>query len=354
MPHTTKVKAPRAKLASLAAIVAVTATASCDSGRVEMPTVVLEPFASTTVPLSDRDDGVLVDENVLCVTNSFEVRVECVARDGSVVGVFGRQGGGPGEFEIAPGLVRGTDGTVGAISQNRLTVFEPSGLIVSETRLPVVFLQPAAPFDATILGHHFGGGAELTVVELDVATGDIVWERQVLDANVETECGRVSIGVASPGGGWTFPACQRELVFLEHRDDPTPTIIVSPTYVEEYPNERDIAQIEHRNSRSFLRLDVDVYRETPKRNHLRVGSLAYDDHDRLWVATERDRARFSYFDIYVGTDYAGSARVQGRLLAYDLHGSTLVALVEREPDTDGIGWRAADWYGIGHLDLGMR
>ena len=161
----------------------------------------------------------------------------------------------------------------------------------------------------------------------------------------------MALGVASPGGGWTFPACQRELVFFEQRDSPTPSIIVAPTYAEEFPNERDIAEIELRNSRSAFRLDIEQYKETPKRNHLRVRSLAYDDRGRLWVATERDRRRHSYLDIYVGVEHAGTVQLRDRLLGYDLYGPTLVALVEREPDADGIAYRWADWYDIGGLDF---
>lgn len=158
---------------------------------------------------------------------------------------------------------------------------------------------------------------------------------------------------SSPPPG-AVTACQRELVFLENRDAPAATLIQSPTYAEEFPNERDIAEIEGNNRRYLLQRNVDVYRETPKRNHLRgVASLAYDDHGRLWVATQRDRARFSYFDLYVRTEYVGSVRIKDRLQGYDLHGSTLAALVEREPGADGIGWRAVDWYDIGELDLGL-
>ncbi len=203
MSHTTKLKN-----AALFTIM-VAATAGCDSAPEEKPTIFLDPVASAPVPFSSRSDGTLVDENTVCVTNSYEVRVECVGRDGAVVGVFGRRGEGPGEFPIAPGLVRGPGATIGAISRNRLTVFALSGAMVSEVPLPLAFLQLAAPFDTTILGQHFGGGS-------------------------------------------------------------------------------------------------------------------------------------------------GSVRVRDRLLAYDLYDSTLVTVVEREPDADGIGWRAADWYDIAGLTLGMR
>jgi len=326
----------------------------CDSETVTTPTVPLVSVASVPAPFSISQSIVLIDDDRACVTNSFEARVRCVDRDGDLVGRFGRKGEGPGEFGLAPKLVRGPNGTVGAISMTRLSVFTPSGGLVDETILPVVFLQPAASaFGTTILGQHFAGGADITPVEIDVASGTVLWERPDIDGIAETECGGVALGVASPTGGWTFPACQRELVFLQDREAPTATLIQSPTYAEELPNERDIAEIEENNRRFLLQTHVDVYRETPKRNHLRVASLAYDDHGRLWVATERDRARFSYFDLYVGTEYVGSVRIKDRLQGYDLHGSTLAALVEREPGADGIGWRAVDWYDIGELDLGL-
>ena len=157
-----------------------------------------------------------------------------------------------------------------------------------------------------------------------------------------------------PTGSWAYTACQRELVFLDDRDASIATVIQSTTYADELPNERDIAERENQARALSFRVDVDAYRETPKRNHLRGGGpLAYDDHGRLWVATQRDRARFSYFDLYVGTEYVGSVQIKDRLLGYNLYGSTLAALVERAPGADGIGWRALDWYDIAEVDLGL-
>jgi len=232
-----------------------------------------------------------------------------------------------------------------------LTVFEPTGRIISETTLPFGYLRPAAPIQTTLLGQHFGGGSEVTPVEISLSSGEVLWERPGLDSEVRTECGGVSLGVASPGGGWTFPACQRELVFFEARGDPAPSIIVAPTYTGELPNARDVAEIEFRNSRSAFRLDIDQYKETPKRNHLTIRSLAYDARGRLWVATQRDRQHHSYLDIYDGPEHVGTVRIQNRLLGYDLYGPTFVALVEREPDADGIAYRWADWYDISSLEF---
>jgi len=54
------------------------------------------------------------------------------------------------------------------------------------------------------------------------------------------------------------------------------------------------------------------------------------------------------------SEYVGSVQIRDRILGYDLFGSTLAVLVEREPDIDGIAWRAVDWYDIGEIELGLR
>ena len=195
---------------------------------------------------------------------------------------------------------------------------------------------------------------KVSALEIDLSSGDLLWERHDIHDIAKTECGRLGEGVVSPTGTWAYTACQRELVFLDDRDAPSATVIQAPAYVEELPNERDIAQIEAGAKTLSFRVDVDAARETPKRNSLKGGaSLAYDAHGRLWVATQRDRARFSYFDLYAGTQFVGSVRVKDRLLGYDLYGSSLAVLVERTPGADGIGWRAVDWYDIAGVDLGL-
>ena len=75
------------------------------------------------------------------------------------------------------------------------------------------------------------GGRRL--VELDVESGRVLWERvdYMTIGETETECGRKSMGVPTPQGGWVFPACRRELVFLEHRDDAAVTVVRAPNYL---------------------------------------------------------------------------------------------------------------------------
>ncbi len=63
----------------------VAATVCCDAGPAEMPTVSLDPVASTPVPFSDQSGGTLVDDNIVCVTDSYQKQVRCGSTLATVV-----------------------------------------------------------------------------------------------------------------------------------------------------------------------------------------------------------------------------------------------------------------------------
>lgn len=324
----------------------------------------LSPFASTVAPLSSNDELALADENTACVVNSYESLIRCNDRTGSVVGVFGGEGDGPGEFRLLSYIRRGSNGTVGAfdLDLSRLTVFTPVGVRVAETRLPPGFVA-GGPIGTSLFGQLFTfPDGDMVPVEVDAGTGEVLWQRDNFDGVAETECGELIAVLPSTRGGWIFRACRKELVFLTDRDGDHAMIVEVPTYVEELPNERDveayresIASISGGAGRSLPASAWEPYlgdfRETPKRWFLRERPMVYDSQDRLWIATTRDRDAFSYLDIYIGTEYAGTVRIRDRLMGYDLLGSTMVALVERRPGRDGIARRAIDWYRIEGLDF---
>ena len=67
-----------------------------------------ELIRTTAVPLSESEEvALLADERTACVIDSYEGQVRCVAGEGTVVGVFGREGEGPGEFGDPTHLARG-------------------------------------------------------------------------------------------------------------------------------------------------------------------------------------------------------------------------------------------------------
>lgn len=360
------------RVAAVAVLLAA-AAAACFPEADRLGVVRLEPIASSEAPLSENSDVALVTETVACVVDSYASRIRCADRQGSVVGVFGREGAGPGEFRDPAVVERGPGETVAVVDVElaRLTLFEPSGAYISDTTIPAAFtghkLSGGRLFGVDFLTFHQSGGTggpmNAGIAEVDVGSGEVVWKRSGIGNMAETECGTVGMGWPRPGGGYVFWACHRELVFLGHRDALTAKVVASPTYFEELPSERDVDA--YRGSFASLGRTMSIptttvesyvarFRERPKRWLLVGGAssgspFGFDNQGRLWVATTRDRNAFSYFDIWIGAEYAGTVRILDRLMGFDLMGSILAALVERAPGPDGVANREIDWYRIDGL-----
>lgn len=318
----------------------------------------LLPFASSAAPYSESVEIAVVSEDVACVIDSFESRIYCVDRgDGSVKSI-GREGGGPGEFAGLSGIWRSSDGQLVAtdVAEERLTFFGPDGAVASETRLPDGF-QPRQLRGDRLFGfkmEFLDFTPNYIPMAADAYSGEILWERSDLVDAVELECLNAAVGASMPDGGLVFQVCGNELAFLAHRDAPTADVVASPSYVEALPNDRDVSahvdllssfsRLPGGMSAAELEAATAEFREKPKEWLLKPITFGFDDRDRLWVATTRDRDAFSYFDIWDGTEYAGSVRVQDRLMGFDIFDSTLVTLVERTP-----GERAIDWYDLSQV-----
>ncbi len=325
--------------------------------------IALVPFAETTVPLSEDSAIRLVDEGTVCTTESYEFRVHCTDASGSQVSSFGRQGEGPGEFRTGGTLVRGPDETIGVVDMDRMSVFGRAGTLLSEVRLPPGFVNGSATFSSTLTGgwmDFIQGGMSFRHAELDVASGEAVWDR-VYPRRYETdaECEELGDwrgligGRFSPARGVVFSLCRGQLLFFANRDTPTGTLVRAPAYVPELPNEEEVrAYLEEAGPFAM----EDWYRRQPK-GYLRGGQLAFDDGSRLWALTDRDPGDgFSYLDVYEDSAFRGTIRVRHHARGIDLLGSTLVVLVDRPVgprDADGFPDRGVDWYDIGELGFGV-
>ena len=97
-----------------------------------------EPTQTTALPYSESNEvALLSDQRTACVVDLYPDQVRCVDVEGTVVGVFGREGAGrPGLLKFIR-LARGQEGTVGVVDgdDRRFTLFEPSGAVVSEVWL---------------------------------------------------------------------------------------------------------------------------------------------------------------------------------------------------------------------------
>ena len=333
---------------------------------------------TAALPPSENDEvALLADERRACVIDSYEVQVRCVDGEGAVVGVFGRKGEGPGEFGAPASLARGEEGTVGVmdLELGRFTVFEPSGVYVSDVILPGVAFSPLSSFGDVLLGVSldlsamFGGessGLIMNRFDVNIASGEVVREEGSPPGPWDVECGEVFYGMPDRAEGWVFVACEGHLVFVDDTGDTgDATVLRAPTYVPELPDEREVAQREEELmafNRSLgvpaslnLEEPMERYRTTPKRYDLSMAGQLFDAANRYWIATRRDLLEWSYLDVYENAEYVGSVKVRDRLRGFDLVGSTLIVLVDRQvgaDDADGIPDRALDWYDLGDLPFG--
>ncbi len=368
---------------AVSAILAFAAACGQDDAPVDESIFAPEAIGTADVPLSESHQvALLADERVACVVDSYEARIRCADAEGAVVGVFGQVGEGPGEFGrsgsddlISIDLVRGEEGTVGVYDRmlSRFTVFEPSGAYVSQVRAP--FLDPLQSFGAVLSGVVWRGWIPDSLMiryDVDIASGEVVREQASPSRPGDVECGaREGIhGIPDRAEGWVFVACESRLIFVGDAGDAT--VLQTPTYL---PDERDVAREEARLAvvqgrlgpeemsrvlqfssdgtyRSVVERRMEDYRATPKPYDLGTEHQLFDADNRYWIATQRDTHEWSYLDVYENAQYVRSVRVRGRLRAFDLLGSTLVVLVDRQvgpDDADGVPDRALDWYDVGDV-----
>ena len=350
-----------------AAILIVAATCTPEEAPPPLPPVTeLVPFTSGSAPLTNSLDIAVVSETVACTINSFESRIVCVDRTDGGVSTFGREGEGPGEFDALTSIERAPGGRIAAMDFGlaRMTVFVTDGAIVSEMALPPIF-RPLQLHDGRLFGYKLGALDFSATEELpafipmaaDAGTGEVLWERTDLAEALDRECFTGVAGAMTPDGGLALEVCGNELAFLAHPGAGTATVLLSPRYVEAFPSDRDTGY--HREGltgtgRRGGMTDEEIearmagFRETPKEWILKM-PFRLDGRDWLWVATTLDHDAFSHFDVWAGTRYTGTVRVRDRLQAFDILGSTLVTLVERDGVLDGFNQLGVDWYDIGGI-----
>ena len=357
--------------AGLAVLLAATATTACTHDASDDRVIQLRPFATTLVPLSESGGVALVSDQVACTFDSFESRIHCTDSRRRAVGAFGREGEGPGEFRKPLWLMGGPDGLLAAfdLGAARLTFFEPDGTLVSATRMPADVV-PTDLQAGRVLGYRLAmldrtrseDQPDYVPTVVDASSGEILWEREDLADAVGRDCFGGFGSVLRPEGGFVTTACEHELVFLDHRDAASATVVAAPNYFPALPGARDVEAYVNDVTRiggglvSLSPAQKEAYaagyREKPRRWYFGgSASLNFDGLNRLWAALTLDRDDFSYLEIWTGTEYAGTVRVRDRLMDYDILGATLVVLVERKPDQYGIAQLAVDWYDIDGLDF---
>lgn len=356
------------------AVALIIGTSSCagpDSRSAQELVHSLQPFAESRAPYSQSRGIALVTDSVACVVDGYNVEIYC-ANPQDRIWTFGRRGEGPGEFQGALLLQPGPGGTLAAFDRrlDRVTVFQTSSTgpttLVSSSSIPG--LIPVTPLSSTVAGAYYNRQAgKRHQVEVETATGRFVWERFFSPNLVQCRDGvtpdvtTLGRGHPVPGEGLVFVTCQgQKIVWFANRDDRLPSAIIdSPTYTENYPNEREVtAYIQGVRAMTGgavepSRADLAEFRSRVV-PWSRMSGHTVDDEGRFWVATTRDREAFSYIDVYWAQAYAGTVRVRHSMVAFDRLGSRLVVLVDRpvgDDDPGGVPRRGIDWYDVSGLDF---
>ena len=323
------------------------------------------------VPLSTgRPITLLANGRTACVVDSYDYQVRCVNPDGTVVGVFGRKGEGPGEFRFPADLNRGESGSVGVFDQNlrRFTIFEPEGDLVHTLRLPGSGdLDPIGAFGESLSAvkvtadpHAYAigaaGGGFQTLYEFDIVSGAVLRSEELPPVSAQVDCGRIMYGRPSPRGGWVFLACEGHVIFVA--EDGMTTLAQAPTYSQDLPTRFEIAEYvaESRQLAAaglpMSQQQLEEYKKKPKRYQLAPNAHRFDSEGRWWIATLRDHREFSYLDVFCAERYVGTVQVRDRLWGFDILESKLVAVVDRLPGSDepsAVPTRGVDWYDTGRL-----
>ncbi len=248
---------------------------------------------------------------------------------------------------------------------SRLSIFKPTGELVTEVGIPELF-EPLSQIGETMIGTYSPSlwSKNKVLVEIDLVGGAILWQRELRipsDIGLPGNCG-LSWGAMSQQGVATFGACHSHLILYSASGEGEIAVIEAPTYTAELPNQRDID--EHRQGARFLYRDgvvpdaaISEFAKIPKAGRIAGRSLIHDASGRLWIGTRRDRDRFSFLDLYLDRDFLGTVQVRDRMLGFDIMDGTLVILVERaldEHDGDGIPDRGVDWYDVRDMELGKE
>ena len=349
-------------------ILSVAACGGQDDGS-RPPYVARAPYASVVFPPTETSDVILLDDGTACVIDTYWTRIECREPSGAAFR-FGREGEGPGEFRRPNDIIRGPDGTIGVLDGRllRMSFFSRRGeFLTSVPGIPQGFRTRNPSVAGGLTGAAAGGRM---TVELDVATGRTLWERQFPVEDDVTACSTPRYGTSRRRliggyndriGGLIFVTCYGEfLVRYADRTAPEPSGIVRSTYVERYATEEDVAAelgvLDARRSGGFRpNVNAEDIRAEPR---VWYGARLVDDRSRFWAVSHwnwADEILYdeSYIDMYRLTDdgltFGVTLQVADKALALDVLGDRLAVFVMR--DTGGVvpEYRV-DWYNVSEYE----
>lgn len=298
-----------------------------------------------------------------CVMDSYESQVVCGGVAWRDIVRVGREGQGPGEFRALTGVaVHGSEQVaVTDLGNRRLTLltldgrvgqtigFDGAPWIIRDAVDSVLLVVESSPDQW--MPSPSTERRRTRIARMRPGEDELEWETLVLPEEVSIGDSPLVGGAWSPRYGYVFLEYPYRMV----RFSATGEFLgahVPAHYEPQLPSDRDVeARIRDLTSLFGRPPDAEsirAWREHPKRGVVNAGQITFSEDGLLWVAATRDRTHWSYVDVYAdgGQRYLAAFRVRGRLLAFDVRGGTLAALVE-EQDQRGIPANSIDWYDIG-------
>ena len=325
------------------------------------------------VPFSTaRAIALLANGRTACVVDSCDHRVRCVDPDGSVVGVFGREGEGPGEFEFPTDLGRGESGSVGVFDMGlgRFTIYEPAGALLHTVRLPGYGdLDATGAFRRIRVGDrndqragYLRGGCRPEAVFRRFTRSMSPRERFSEERNSRLSPCRLTAGgscmdARTPvAAGFFLPvrAMSSSLPrMVRRRRLRRPRIRGNCRRSSMLPSSLPRGSISLRWACRFRRnASMSTGRRQNGINWRRASTVS----TRTAGGGSLPRAitvSFSYLDVFCDGRYVGTVQVRDRLWGFDILESRLAVVVDRLAGSDdepsAIPARGVDWYDIGGL-----
>ncbi|MFO7892350.1 MAG: hypothetical protein R6U63_01335 [Longimicrobiales bacterium] len=191
-------------------------------------------------------------------------------------------------------------------------------------------------------------GEELDQRLLEIDAGGLERDSVIMNGGIVTPDGGYLVRLKAPG--WDGLAWFDADGALVGRS-------ALPDYGPVYPSTRDIEEsmqdarrLERLAGRAGLGDWVARYRERPLGFFPRgspTDLLQFDDRGRLWARSTRPGEGGSYLELFEGRAHVATIEVPGRVKAFRITDTLLVALVEAmDPDSAGVYPRRFDWYRI--------
>lgn len=355
----------RVALLGLAALACAEAPGSSGGRAVNEPVgVALEPIRSSRpVPYSQFPALTLAGEDRVCLLDSYRVQVLCGDPGWREVRVVAREGRGPGEIGPTATLLSAPGGALAIEdgTNQRVSLLGVDGELVGTTAVPPLSVASEVTEDSLYagLGQPYPSVApEARLRWVDARSGRVVDERllrfdpgwvgadtAIIDGGVVAPDGRILVRVGARGEA-QLAWYSAEGEFLGVLDFPALGTV--------YPTARDIEQHIEDYRLIFRRPppeeEVRAYAERPLGRFRRssvLRTVQVDRGGRAWVLATRHSERGSYLELFGGVEHLGAIELAGRVLAFQIRDSLLVALVEAlEPNVEGLYPRRLDWYRI--------